>query len=121
MAKKVFLNKEKEIEIIFNTKIEEKELGEMLELATKYIKENKKIGIPINLLVNVSKVKGITTGARKYGSNWLLKSPIDKVAVYSGSLFMKYFLPMLINGIGYHDKMKHFETKAEAKEWLNSN
>lgn len=120
MNKKVFENERGEIELTFGEKLDEAELIKMLVIANNIIKNKKTKGKQeIKILADVSKLNQLTIAARRYGSNWLLQQPIDKVAVYGNNLFMKYFIQMLVTGLGYGNKMKFFKTRSEALKWLN--
>lgn len=118
MSEKVFINELQQIEIVFNEKVYDKELKVILDKAAEFIKKNYQKQISVHLLVNSNKVNMITVESRKRCSIWLLKQPIDKVAVYGDNLFMKYFIQMFTKALGITDKMKFFVSRAEAQKWL---
>lgn len=118
MNEKVSFNELLQIEIVFNEKVYDKELKLILDVAAEFIKKNYQKNVPVHLLVNINKVNMITVESRKRCSIWLLKQPIDKIAVYGDNLFMKYFIQMFTKGLGLTDKMKFFVSKAEAQHWL---
>lgn len=118
MDETVFLNEKQQIELLFGEKLNEDELKKMLKTATSLITEIRNKKLPVYLLVDVNKLNKLTIAARSYGSSWLLKQPIDKVAVYGDNLFMKYFIRMLTGGLGLTNKMSFFSSRKEAEEWL---
>ncbi|MCB9363822.1 MAG: STAS/SEC14 domain-containing protein [Flavobacteriales bacterium] len=118
MNKKVFLNQKQQIELGFDKKLNEEELKSMLNVATTLIKKIREKDLPVYLLANVNDLNNLTIGARSYGSAWLLKQPINKIAIYGNNLFMKHFIRMLSEGLGLNDKIKFFTTKKEAEKWL---
>lgn len=118
MDYQVFLNEKHQIELIFGEKLNEEELKTMLKIANQLITKMKKENIPINILADVSKLNKLSIGARSYGSSWLLKQPINKVAVFGDNLFMKYFIRMLSAGLGLNKKISFFKSKKEAQKWL---
>lgn len=118
LKKNVFINNENQIEIIFNENIDEKKLKEMLGIAAKIIKNNTKQNAKNLLLVNVQKVDHVSISARIHGSAWLLRQPLDKVAVYGENLYMKYFVALLIKALNIQKRMRFFSYRNDAQSWL---
>lgn len=72
---------------------------------------------PVKMFVDATRLEGIKLDSRKHGVQWLKKGHCDRIAVHGSSMFIKYFVKMLVSVIG--NNMRYYTTKEEAIAWLN--
>lgn len=94
-------------------------LEPILAKADLLIEELRKKKKPAKMHVDARGLEVIKLDSRKHGVEWLRRADYDKISVHGSSMFIKYFVNMLVRVIG--NSMKYFTSEKEALEWLNKN
>jgi len=75
-------------------------------------------GGKVKILVNITKVKGITADAMLAAADTLNTILESKIAVYGGSKLLNDLANLVIVAVGRTDSVMVFDTKKEAIRWL---
>lgn len=89
---------------------------EMDALSSKLRREGK----PVYVLVDISKMGGHDSGARREGYERLFTIYYDKFAMFGGGLFLKSVANLVVKATKLGNKVKVFNTREEAIRWLKS-
>lgn len=115
---RAFLSADDLLEMQFYGQLEAVALNRMLEDADVIIEDIKSRRQRDLLLVDVSAMGKVAHHARKNGIRWIKKSKVEKISVYGGSLYNKYFVNMLIKALRRQQRMRMHQTRDEAMAWL---
>lgn len=75
----------------------------------------------ILILGDLSGVLSSTYEARREGAKLLRKIEADKAAYFGANTFFKYLVKFIIKASGLDNKVKYFDTKESALNWLKRN
>lgn len=84
------------IHLIFKGELDVDSLRPTLAEADLLIAQLREGKQPVLILADTTELEEIKLATRKHGVAWLKKADYDKVAVHGSSMFMKYFVGMLI-------------------------
>ena len=85
-----------------------------------FVEKMRKEGKPALVLVDISKVTGQDSGARKAGFEGMSKFRYDKIALFGAGIFLKNVVNFVAKASGKSSKIRLFRIEKEASEWLNS-
>jgi hypothetical protein len=116
----VFLNDKQLIEVAYEQEIKPehlKQAGEMIKAQhEKLASENR----PTLILIDVSQSGDVSYETRLEGFKSLneVTSFADKIAVFGSNRVLKYIINFIIKAAGKTERVRVFETKPEAENWL---
>lgn len=77
-------------------------------------------GGPILVLVDISDLGGLTTGARFKAIDIVKAIDFDKMATFGGSPLMQGMNNLVKKALKKGDRLGYFQTESEAAEWLKT-
>ncbi len=75
---------------------------------------------PVYMLVDISRIGRLDTGARSAAFEGIGKLDIDKLALCGATLFLQHVATLILSLSPKKDKVKMFDTNDEAKLWLET-
>ncbi|OGG08181.1 hypothetical protein A3D05_05595 [Candidatus Gottesmanbacteria bacterium RIFCSPHIGHO2_02_FULL_40_24] len=74
--------------------------------------------IPINIIVNLKKLRKSTAGSRKITVDALKRISFRKIAIYGANTFYMHLARFMFYAAGKSDKMSIFRNRSDAIDWL---
>lgn len=84
----------------------------------KFAEELRKQGKKVLMMSDLTNLGASTAGSRKASTDALQKMDYDKVALFGANKFMKHLANLIVFGSGMSHKVRYFDTKEQAEEWL---
>lgn len=117
---KVFANADGYTEMIWDGDQTGETVFDTIKESVKYNDALSSKGLPIKVLVDLTKVTSLDIGAEKQGVGAVSVIPFDKAAMYGGSDEIMEKVWGIIKYGGGEEKSKMFATREEAVEWLKN-
>lgn len=93
-------------------------MHQMLKETNQFADQLHKGKKPVLVLTDFSRVKKADYGAKKASFEGLAKPKHDRVAIFGATPFMRLMGEAIIKTAGAGDKIRNFETKEKALNWL---
>lgn len=84
----------------------------------KYIDQRQRAGLPILVLVDLTKLGELSLSARIEGGRAIRKIPYDKIAIFGAKLYVQRVVTLMARAVRKESKMKIFPTERAARAWL---
>lgn len=81
----------------------------------KQLREEKK---SVHILIDLTTLGKTDSNTRKIAVDVLTHLDYDKIAFYGNNLFTKYLANFIISATGKGTKIKYFDTREKAHQWL---
>lgn len=114
----IFLDTEDIIVHQFAGDLSEKDIQESISEGELLAKVLHAAGKPVNVLVDVSRVGKIPLNSEKIGLDALKNRDFGKITIVGGGIIFKNLVKAFTAVLGIGNKLKHFDSKTDARKWL---
>ncbi|HSW89670.1 MAG TPA: hypothetical protein VLH19_02240 [Patescibacteria group bacterium] len=84
------------------------------------VKELRDKGLPIKVILDLSKLTGQNSSARRAARDVLLQLAPDKMAVIGANTFIRYLAGFIFKATNMEKNIKQFPEMKDAAAWINS-
>jgi hypothetical protein len=85
----------------------------------KYIDQVRVAGLPVLILVDLTKLGQLSLSARIEGGRAIRKISYDKIAIYGAKLYVQRVVTLMARAVHKESKMRVFPTQQAARAWLS--
>lgn len=106
------------IEIVFDGDQTEKTVKDLLKMSDRIITKMAKPRSKLNFLINLLTIGQTTSKARLAAARALQERPFNRMGVFGTTVYMKYLATLVIAASRKQDRVRYFDDRVAAMDWI---